>query len=44
LQHSSDSVELIAEKLGYQDTSNFSRTFRRWCGLSPSEFRKNQTS
>lgn len=42
LQHSNESVELIAEKLGYQDTSNFSRTFRRWCGVSPSEFRKNQ--
>ncbi|AZP11972.1 AraC family transcriptional regulator [Undibacterium parvum] len=39
LQHSQDSIEIIAERLGYQDNSNFSRTFRRWCGLSPSEFR-----
>lgn len=44
LRHSSESVELIAERLGYQDTSNFSRTFRRWCGVSPSEFRKGNTT
>jgi AraC-like DNA-binding protein len=42
LRYSTDSVELIAERLGYQDTSNFSRTFRRWCGVSPSEFRKRE--
>lgn len=33
------SVEAIAESLGYQDTSNFSRTFRRWIGITPSAFR-----
>lgn len=33
------SVEAIAERLGYQDTSNFSRTFRRWLGVTPREFR-----
>lgn len=33
------SVESIAEKLGYQDTSNFSRTFRRWLGITPRAFR-----
>ncbi|HRH16399.1 MAG TPA: AraC family transcriptional regulator ligand-binding domain-containing protein [Aquabacterium sp.] len=33
------SVEAIAERLGYQDTSNFSRTFRRWLGMTPREFR-----
>lgn len=32
-------VEAIAERLGYADTSNFSRTFRRWVGVTPSEFR-----
>lgn len=32
-------VEAIAERLGYEDTSNFSRTFRRWLGVSPREFR-----
>jgi len=33
------SVEAIAERLGYQDTSNFSRTFRRWLGVTPRAFR-----
>lgn len=32
-------MEAIAERLGYEDTSNFSRTFRRWVGVTPSEFR-----
>jgi AraC-like DNA-binding protein len=34
------SVEAIAERLGYQDTSNFSRTFRRWLGITPRAFRE----
>ncbi|MDO9236672.1 MAG: AraC family transcriptional regulator ligand-binding domain-containing protein [Aquabacterium sp.] len=34
------SVEAIAERLGYMDTSNFSRTFRRWLGVSPRAFRE----
>ncbi|MBQ0763994.1 AraC family transcriptional regulator [Marinobacter psychrophilus] len=32
-------VEQIAERLGYQDTSNFSRTFRRWFGMTPHAMR-----
>jgi len=32
-------VEQIAERLGYQDTSNFSRTFRRWFGVPPHDMR-----
>lgn len=39
LQHTRDSVEAIATRLGYADTSNFSRTFRRWFGVTPSEVR-----
>lgn len=39
LLHTGDSVEIVAERLGYLDTSNFSRTFRRWFGMSPKEFR-----
>lgn len=35
------SVEAIAERLGYGDTSNFSRTFRRWLGVTPREFRSS---
>jgi AraC-like DNA-binding protein len=34
-------VEDIAARLGYGDTTNFSRTFRRWVGQTPSEVRSN---
>jgi AraC-like DNA-binding protein len=33
------SIEAIAERLGYQDSSNFSRTFRRWLGVTPRAYR-----
>ncbi|HJV50814.1 MAG TPA: AraC family transcriptional regulator [Noviherbaspirillum sp.] len=39
LLHTGYPVEAIAERLGYLDTSNFGRTFRRWFGMSPKEFR-----
>jgi AraC-like DNA-binding protein len=39
LRHTGHPVELIAERLGYLDTSNFSRTFRRWYGTSPKAYR-----
>lgn len=35
-------VDQIADALGYQDTSNFSRTFRRWFGQTPREMRAEQ--
>lgn len=38
------SVEAIAERLGYQDTSNFSRTFRRWLGVTPRTFRQREAT
>ncbi|HYD96623.1 MAG TPA: AraC family transcriptional regulator [Noviherbaspirillum sp.] len=41
LQHTTYPVETIAEKLGYLDTSNFSRSFRRWFGVSPRGFRQS---
>lgn len=40
LLQSDMTVECIADRLGYQDTSNFSRTFRRWVGMTPSEFQR----
>lgn len=40
LRHSDASIERIAERLGYRDTSNFSRTFRRWAGTTPSRWRE----
>ena len=36
------SVEAIAEELGYRDTANFRRAFRKSQGCSPIEFRQNQ--
>lgn len=35
LQHKRLSVEEVAAQLGYADTSNFSRTVRRWFGVTP---------
>ena len=32
-------LAVIAERLGYSDTSNFSRAFRSWFGRSPGSFR-----
>jgi AraC-like DNA-binding protein len=34
----------IALELGFQDASNFSRSFRQWTGVTPTEFRKTQQS
>jgi AraC-like DNA-binding protein len=39
LVHTAEPVEEIAARLGYVDTSNFSRTVRRWFGVSPRELR-----
>lgn len=40
LSHTAYSVEAIAARLGFIDTSNFSRCFRRWSGMTPGEFRR----
>jgi AraC-like DNA-binding protein len=40
LQHTAEPVEEIAARLGYQDTSNFSRTVRRWFGATPRALRE----
>lgn len=39
LRHSDMPVEAIAERLGYRDTTNFSRTCKRWFGLTPRAIR-----
>ena len=39
LEQTNDSVEAIAATLGYQDTANFRRAFRRSEDCSPNEFR-----
>ncbi|BFM18468.1 ornithine utilization transcriptional regulator OruR [Maricurvus nonylphenolicus] len=35
------SVEAIAAQLGYQDSANFRRAFKRWQGCSPQAYRHN---
>jgi AraC-like DNA-binding protein len=35
------SVNEIAYMLGFSDCSNFARSFRRWTGKSPSDFRED---
>ncbi|MNV74972.1 Arabinose operon regulatory protein [compost metagenome] len=34
------SVNEISTLLGYKDIAHFSRQFKRWCGISPSGYRK----
>jgi AraC-like DNA-binding protein len=40
LRETGQSVEAIAAALGYQDTANFRRAFRKAQGCTPSEFRR----
>jgi AraC-like DNA-binding protein len=40
LKHSPESIENIAERLGFADRRSFSQAFTRWQGVSPSEFRR----
>ena len=37
-------VEQVAAQLGYADTSNFSRTFRRWFEMTPRDMRQSADS
>ena len=39
LVNSNLTIEQIAEELGFESTSQFSRQFRRWTGTAPSHFR-----
>jgi len=40
LGHGSMSVEAVAEKVGYTETSTFIRAFKQWTGCTPMQFRK----
>lgn len=40
LRHTESSMEQIATELGFCGAKNFSRTFRRWYGSTPSRMRK----
>ncbi len=43
LSRQHESIKEIAERLGYSETSAFHRAFKRWTGLTPSEYRANVT-
>ena len=40
LSSSSIPIQRIAHDLGFEKASNFSRSFKRWTGQSPREFRQ----
>lgn len=40
LEATSDSMEKVAEALGYSNASNFNKAFKNWAELSPSEYRQ----
>jgi len=44
IQQPDISINEIASRLGYKNLSHFSRQFKRWTGLNPTEFRKNSLS
>ena len=43
LRETYQSVEVISEKLGYKDTANFRRAFRKSEGCSPMEYRQSMS-
>ncbi|MDB5714598.1 MAG: AraC family transcriptional regulator [Sphingomonadales bacterium] len=42
LSRSGQSVEAVAAALGYAEPRSFTRAFRNWTGMSPSEFRRGE--
>lgn len=38
-----DSIQTIAEAIGFEDASYFSRIFSKYIGMTPSEYRKNRS-
>lgn len=42
LANTSKTVETIAHELGFETSSNFARSFKRWTGITPREFRDGQ--
>lgn len=42
LSLSGQSVEAVAAALGYAEPRSFTRAFRQWTGMSPSEFRRGE--
>ena len=43
LENTDESVTVVSEKVGFDDVNYFSRTFKKYTGMSPTEFRKMKT-
>ena len=43
LAYSNNTVSEIIEKCGFTSTSQFNRVFHKFCGISPSDYRKSHT-
>jgi AraC-like DNA-binding protein len=42
IEQSDDTLEAIAGRLGFADTSSFFHAFKRWTGTTPAQFRRRQ--
>jgi AraC-like DNA-binding protein len=42
LRNTNEPIGAIAKALGFTDSSNFSRAFRRWAGCSPRHYRRSK--
>lgn len=42
LKAESTDIETLSERLGFADRHSFTRAFKRWTGLTPSEFRQRE--
>ncbi|MCG8673143.1 MAG: AraC family transcriptional regulator [Pseudomonadales bacterium] len=40
MKHTHKTVDEIAVLLGYNDPSNFGRAFKRWLGVTPTQYRR----
>ena len=41
LANDANRLQDVGEQIGYQDAANFRRAFKRWYGLTPSDYRSN---
>lgn len=41
LTQGTKNIDVIAEEVGYSDTSNFCKAFKNWTGSSPTQYREN---